>query len=863
LGDFYEMFEEDALIASRALDIALTTRNRHSDDPVPFCGVPYHTADLYIAKLIRQGFRVALVEQVEDPRMAKGLVRREVVRIISPGAVLEASLLEAKEHHFLAAVALEREGIGLAFVDLSTGEFLLDEARGETALREASGAIGRFEPKEILVSEDRREDPRLAALRTAFIGPTPPPVHPVEGWVFGRDEAYQRLLRQFHTPSLEGYGCEGLDLGIRAGGAALHYLEQTQRGALSHVIRVRPAARAASLVLDQTALRTLEIFRNLSDGSTKGTLWEVLDETVTAMGGRRLRSWLLQPLLDPAQIGERQQAVENLHEEGRLRAALRSHFKEVQDLERLISRISLGAAHPRDLAALRQSLQALPAMQSLLGQATAPLLRRTAEGLDDLQDLHRLLEAALVDDPPNLPREGGIIREGHSPELDTLRSIKQDARRWIVDLEARERERTGIPTLRVGYNRVFGYYLEATKAQLGKIPAEYQRKQTLTGGERFTTAELRELEEKILHAEERIQELEQRLFVQLREAAAKELRRVLQTAEAVAVLDALQSLAEAAARRGYVRPRVDPGEEIAIVDGRHPVVEAREGGEPFVPNDISMDGSDRRILIITGPNMAGKSTYLRQVALIVLLAQMGSFVPAREARIGTVDRIFTRIGATDALFRGQSTFMVEMQETANLLHNATPRSLIVLDEVGRGTSTYDGLSIAWAVVEHLAARTRARTLFATHYHELTALAGTVSGVRNCVALVREWNEEIIFLRKIVEGSADRSYGLHVATLAGVPAEVVARARTILEDLEGSSREDHPQGRDAGMSSERQLGLFCGKPQAAVREILDLPLDRMTPIEALNYLAALQRRLLNAPPPDSTASTDISGSTDPR
>ncbi|PIS38000.1 MAG: DNA mismatch repair protein MutS, partial [Nitrospirae bacterium CG08_land_8_20_14_0_20_52_24] len=786
MGDFYEMFNEDAKVASRALQIALTKRGKSEGMDIPLCGIPYHAAESYIAKLIRQGFKVAVCEQVEDPRKAKGIVKREVIRVVTPGTVLEQGMLEERENHYLASWAAVNGGAGLSFLDLTTGAFLLTEKRGEHLADFVLDRFGTYEPKELIVPEEIKGSPLLQQILREY---PRLPVQYMEGWAFEGSEAYRKLTRHFNTTTLQGFGCEEFALGIAAAGALLRYAEETQKGSAPHILGIRALRDGDRMFLDVSTIKNLELVRSNLDGGKRGALLGVLDRTRTAMGGRTLRNFLLSPLLDPQEIRKRQDAVAELFENPQALNDLRDQMKEVHDMERLIGRATLGVANARDLLALASSLSPLPVIRAMMGRLESPLLAELHGEIDDLQDLFRLIQEAIHDDPPNTIREGRVIRDGYSGELDELRNIGREGKNWIARLENQERARSGINNLKVRYNKVFGYYIEVTRSNLGEVPEDYIRKQTLVNAERFITPELKEYEAKVLGAEERIIELEMELFARVRESVSKEAPRVQKTAGALATLDALGSLAEAARENRYVRPEINGETGIVIREGRHPVIEAMEGADPFVPNDTVMDTESQRLLIITGPNMAGKSTYMRQVALIVLMAQMGGFVPAGEARIGIVDRIFTRVGASDALVRGQSTFMVEMNETANILHNATGRSLIILDEIGRGTSTFDGISIAWAVGEFIHNRVRARTLFATHYHELTELAMTLNGVKNYNIAVKEWNDQVIFLRKIVEGGADKSYGIQVARLAGLPGGVIERAREVLANLEKSELDE--------------------------------------------------------------------------
>ena len=830
VGDFYEMFYEDAIEGSRLLEIALTSRDKHKADQVPLCGVPYHAATSYIAKLLKAGRSVAVCDQVEEPQTAKGLVRREVVRVYTPGTLIEPDLLAAGEPNYLAAIAPGPSGVGVAWLDLSTAEFRVLELRAPwtDAVRDE---LLRIEPREILVPDEETERLR------ATIGPIVAAITPVPASTFHRAAAHALLLGHFRVASLAGFGCDDKPLAVSAAGALLQYVTATQPGAsLSHVTRMQVSAQGGTMLLDRATQRNLELVRRAVDGQVSGSLLSVLDRTVTPMGARLLREWILRPLTDLAQIAARQEAVADFHGHLDRRSRLRTALRGVSDLERLMSRIVLGVANARDLCALKDSIAAVPAITRVLAACTAPLLRERAEAWDDLAQLAAKIEQAIHPEPPPSVKDGGLIRDGYNADLDDLRAISRDGKTWIAQIELQERQRTGIDSLKVRYNQVFGYYIEVTKANLSRVPALYVRKQTLVNAERFITPELKALEDKVLGAEDRIRALEYELFDGLRREAAGSAPRVQSLARTLALADALASLAEVAAEGGYCRPELTPDDLLIIKDGRHPVLERQDLPGGFIPNDVLLGGPDHRLLIITGPNMAGKSTYLRQTALIVLMAQMGGFVSAKSAVIGLVDRIFTRIGAADNLVEGQSTFMVEMTETANILHHATSRSLIILDEIGRGTSTFDGLSIAWAVAEHLADRNRigARTLFATHYHELTDLARTHTGVRNYNVAVRERGEEILFLRKIVEGGADRSYGIHVARLAGLPGDVVTRAEEVLKRLESGSAQEIP----AHLAPDPTLP----PPHPILEEVRQMDLFSMTPLEAMNKLAEIKERL---------------------
>jgi DNA mismatch repair protein MutS len=824
LGDFYELFLEDAEVGARLLSITLTSRQGS-----PMAGIPHHAAENYIARLVRAGQKIALCEQMEAPGKGKKLLRREVVRVITPGTVSDTAYLSSGANNFLLAVLRVREGTGVALVDVSTGDFWVGEDHGrEGAVLEA--ALLRA-PSEILIPHETRE---LSALM-ARLQATGAALTFCDATSFGGRRAGEDVARQLGVDSLDRFGLAGMTVGVQAAAGTLAYLRTTQGEALSHLTRLARLHPADAMTLDETAVKTLEIVE-ASDGGVAGSLLGVLDHTVTPMGARLLRHWLLRPLLDPAAIARRQDAVQELVEAPAARAALRGLMKRIGDLERLTSRATLGVAHARDLVGLRVSLEPVAAVRDAAGTLAAPLLAEARADLADLDDLRRLLAEALTDEPPLTLHDGGLIRETWSEALHALVTDAREARAWIAGLEERERQRTGIGTLRVRYNRVFGYGIEVTRSQAGRVPEEYERRQTLAGAERFVTRELKEYESRVLGADERRRRLEYELFEDVRRRVAAHGATLLATARALAVLDVLIALGEVAHLRGHVRPHVDQGDVLSVVDGRHPVLEARSAA-PVTPNDAALD-ADARIVILTGPNMAGKSVYLRQLGHLCVMAQVGAFVPAREARLGVVDRIFTRVGAQDSLARGQSTFLVEMVETANILNNVSPRSLVLLDEVGRGTSTFDGLAIAWAVVEALHdGAARPHVVFATHFHELTELADRLAAVKNLHVAVREWNDEIVFLHKVRPGSTDRSYGIQVARLAGLPAAVVARAKTLLAEFEASGR------RGADARDAAQLGLFAPPlPEPITAEIAALELGHMTPIEALNLIAKWQQRL---------------------
>ncbi|MDH4196503.1 MAG: DNA mismatch repair protein MutS [Candidatus Aminicenantes bacterium] len=843
LGDFYEMFYEDARTAAPVMEIALTSRQK-----VPMCGVPYHAVNSYLARLLRHGFKVAVCEQVEDPKAARGVVKREVIKVLTPGTAVEVETEDAKENTYIASLQAGAEGWGLAYVDLGAGELRTLEG-GPAETRALADELFRVAPREVVHVEGETEAVQEILRRSGLAEVAR---SPLEAWAFDFAQAQHTLLSHFGVKTLAGFDLAERPRAVAAAGALLQYVKKVRQDSADLIRRVIYVHSGDHLVLDAATVRNLELVRNLRDGRTKDTLLEVMDFTVTAMGGRLLRSWLLRPLVDVNRIRERQDVVAESVERTIERAGGRELLRGIQDLERLTSRVSLGAAQPRDLVALKKSLRPLPRLKDALVPFAAGLFAALREGWDSLEDVADVIDRAILDEPAFLLTEGGIIRDGWNAELDELRGVSRSGKTFIAELERRERERTGIGSLKVRFNKVFGYFIEVTKPNLPQVPADYVRKQTLVGSERFLTPELKDYEEKVLRAEDRIGRLEHRLFLETREALARETPRLQQAAAAVATVDVLLGLAELAAKRDYRRPEVHDGDGLRIQEGRHPVIETTQA-EPFIPNDTQVDSREEQILIITGPNMGGKSTYLRQTALICIMAQMGSFVPARAASLGVVDRVFTRIGATDFLSAGQSTFMVEMLETATILYSATPRSLILLDEVGRGTSTFDGLSIAWAVAEFLHEReeVRAKTLFATHYHELTELALTLKRIRNYHVAVREWRDEVIFLRKIVAGPSDQSYGIHVAKLAGIPRAVIDRAREILFNLEKQEFDDAGRPRlayrEPGDRDRSQLFLFSEDRETALLQdmkarILGLDLEGLTPREALEALGRLRDEL---------------------
>jgi len=864
LGDFYELFYEDAMIASRELRITLTSRNREKGQPIPMCGVPYHAAESYIARLIRAGFKVAICEQMEQPGPGKKLVRREVSRVITPGTATDVAVLDARENNFLAAVAQNTANatIGLALVDLSTGEFQATEFSGARAEELLRDELQLVRPRETLLA---RPQQLFETAKNTLLDGMGGVETRLEDWVFQRDYAERILREQFGVAELTGFGLTAHTLAMCAAGAVIHYLrENAARGddapsveALQHLDRIRFYEQHDAMVLDPVSVRNLEllapIFAEETKGSGPATLIGALDATVTGMGARLLRSWILRPLIDPDAIEARLGAVAHLLQQTVVRGEIRKELRGIQDLERLTSRITLGQALPRELLALRKSLAQLPVLREFTvdrsGSAKgSELLRELHDEIDELVDVRELLEKAIADEPPALATDPGIIRAGYAAELDELRNLSQHSKQIIASMEERERKRTGIASLKIRFNQVFGYYIEVSKPNLHLAPSDYERKQTLVNAERFTSPELKDYERKILAADERILQIERQLFVDVRGSIAAKASRLRRTAAAIAKLDVLASFAKLAADRNYTRPEFNATGELLIIGGRHPVIEEllKQKGERFVPNDLCFEPGRQQLLLITGPNMGGKSTYLRQAAMIVLMAQAGSYVPARQAKLPLTDRIFTRIGASDNLARGRSTFLVEMSEVAAILNHATPSSLVLLDEVGRGTATFDGLSIAWAVVEHLQKNTRARTLFATHYHELTELADLLPAVKNVHVSVKETPNEIIFLRRVEPGSADKSYGIEVARLAGLPRSVIERAREVLKKHEQSEHElseTLTPGAVAGPNRNGYQGvMFTALDRAVIDSLKAANLDELKPIEALNLLAELKKQI---------------------
>lgn len=853
LGDFYEMFFEDAKTVSRELELTLTGKDCGLSERAPMCGIPYHAAETYINRLIDKGYKVAICEQVEDPKTAKGIVKREVTRVVTPGTNLNMQELDEGKNNYLMAIVCVGDHFGVSTADITTGDCYVTEIDAERKLWDE---INKFLPAEIicndafLVSGVDVDDLRNRLHISVFA---------LESWYFGDDLCKQTLLEHFKISSLEGLGLADYDSGVIAAGSLFRYLLDTQKNTMEHMNKIIPYTTDRYMVIDSSSRRNLELVETLREKQKRGSLLWVLDKTKTAMGARMLRNFVEQPLIDADAINERLDAVTELNMQAMLREEIREYLNPVYDLERLVSRISYRSANPRDLLAFKMSLEMIPHIKNLLANFTSPLLVRINEQMDGLEDLYTLLEASITEDPPLAVKEGGIIREGYNEQVDTYRNSKTQGKSWLAQLEAEEKEKTGIRNLKIKYNKVFGYYLEVTNSFKDLVPEYYTRKQTLTNAERYITPKLKELEDMILGAEDKLFALEYDLFCQVREELAAQIPRIQETAKAIAQLDVYASLSVVAQRNNYVRPTVNTKGVIDIKNGRHPVVEKMINNDMFIANDTYLDNGSKRVSVITGPNMAGKSTYMRQTALIVLMAQIGSFVPAEKAKIGVVDRIFTRVGASDDLASGQSTFMVEMTEVANILRNATAKSLLILDEIGRGTSTFDGLSIAWAVIEHIS-NTKllgAKTLFATHYHELTELEGKIPGVNNYCIAVKERGDDIVFLRKIVKGGADKSYGIQVAKLAGVPDSVLDRAKELVDelvhtditstfkDLAENSRKTKPKAVHYDEVDLEQISLFdTVQDQDIIEELKNLDITMLTPMDAMNTLYRLQNKLKN-------------------
>lgn len=855
LGDFYEMFFDDALTASKELEITLTGKNCGMEERAPMCGVPYHAVDGYLTKLVSKGYKVAICEQVEDPKQAKGIVKREVVRIVTPGTILDAAAIDESKNNYIMCIVYIADRYGLSVADVTTGDYFVTELPDGQKLKDE---IFKFMPSEIICNESFYMSGMDLEDMKNRLGIT---IYSLESWYFDDEICKSKLMEHFKVSSLQGLGLSDYDCGVISAGALLQYLLETQKNDLSHMTHITPYTTGKYMMLDSSTRRNLELCETLREKQKRGSLLWVLDKTKTAMGARTLRKYIEQPLIERTEIERRLDAVTELKEEAISREEIREYLSPVYDLERLITRITYGSANPRDLTAFSTSLEMLPAIHYILEDMKSDLLCEICKEMDTLEDLCSLVKSAIAQEPPIAMKEGNIIRDGYSEEVDTLRRAKSDGKTWLAKLEEQEREKTGIKNLKIKYNKVFGYYLEVTNSYKELVPEYYTRKQTLANSERYITPELKELEDTILGAEDKLYALEYELYCTVRDTIAGEVIRIQKTAKAVAALDVFTSLALVAERNNYIRPTINVQGKIDIKDGRHPVVEQMIPNGSFICNDTVLDDKKQRISIITGPNMAGKSTYMRQVALIVLMAQLGSYVPASKANIGLVDRIFTRVGASDDLASGQSTFMVEMTEVANILRNATSKSLLVLDEIGRGTSTFDGLSIAWAVVEYIsdAKLLGAKTLFATHYHELTELKGKINNVNNYCIAVKEKGDDIVFLRKIVKGGADKSYGIQVAKLAGVPDIVINRAKEIVEELadeditsrvsEIASREAEAKKKTKSKKYDEvdiaQFSLFdTVKDDDVLEELKAIDVGNLTPIDALNTIYRLQNKLKN-------------------
>lgn len=857
LGDFYEMFFDDAITVSRELEITLTGKSCGQEERAPMCGVPYHAVDGYLTRLVAKGYKVAICDQVEDPKQAKGLVKREVTRIVTPGTILDAQAIDETKNNYIMCIVYIADRYGVSVADITTGDYFVTELPDGGKLKDE---IYRFMPSEIICNEAfYMSGLDLEDLKERFHMA----VYSLESWYFDDTACHEKLMEHFKVSSLAGLGLSDYDCGVLSAGALLQYLLETQKNDLSHMTRITPYTTGKYMMLDSSTRRNLELCETLREKQKRGSLLWVLDKTKTAMGARMLRKFIEQPLIEKQEILRRLDAVEELKQSAISREEIREYLSPVYDLERLITRITYGTANPRDLTAFAGSLSMLPPIRYLLEEMESSLLKDIYAELDPLEDLCTLVQNAIADEPPLAMKEGGIIRDGYNEEVDTLRRAKSEGKDWLAKLEQDEREKTGIKTLRIKYNKVFGYYLEVTNSYKELVPDYYTRKQTLANAERYITPELKELEDTILGAEDKLYALEYELYCTIRDTIAAEVKRIQTTAKAIASLDVFSSLALVAERNNYVRPKINESGRIDIKDGRHPVVEQMIPNGTFICNDTFLDDKKQRVSIITGPNMAGKSTYMRQAALIVLMAQIGSFVPASGADIGLVDRIFTRVGASDDLASGQSTFMVEMTEVANILRNATSKSLLILDEIGRGTSTFDGLSIAWAVVEYISDSKLlgAKTLFATHYHELTELEGKIDNVNNYCIAVKEKGDDIVFLRKIVKGGADKSYGIQVAKLAGVPDLVIDRAKEIVEELVNEDitirvSEIAVGGKDSGAKKKAkpkkydemdlaQFSLFdTVKDDDVLEELKNIDVGNLTPVDALNTIYRLQNKLKN-------------------
>ncbi|HAX12381.1 MAG: DNA mismatch repair protein MutS [Roseburia sp.] len=852
LGDFYEMFFDDAKVVSKELELTLTGKSCGAEERAPMCGIPYHAAETYLTRLVKKGYKVAICEQVEDPKLAKGMVKREVTRVVTPGTTLNAQALDETKNNYIMCIAYIGDHYGISSADITTGDYYVTEVDSERKLLDE---VNKYQPTEIICNEAfyiSGIDIDDMKNRMGIV------VYSLDAWYFSDETAQMTLKDHFKVRDLEGLGLADYDSGVIAAGALLKYLYETQKTTLSNLVAIHPYTTGKFMIIDSSTRRNLELVETLREKQKRGSLLWVLDKTRTAMGARTLRSFVEQPLIERAEIEERYDAIDEFNTNAITREEIREYLNPVYDLERLITRVTYQTANPRDLIAFRNSIHMLPPIKTLMSDFQSPLLKRLYEQLDTLDELYELIERSIAEEPPLTLHDGGILKEGYNEEVDRLRKAKTDGKSWLADLEAKEREKTGIKNLKIKYNKVFGYYLEVTNSFKDLVPDYFTRKQTLANAERFITPELKELEDVILGAEDKLIVLEYELFREVRQKVADEVVRIQKTAKAVAQIDVFASLATVAEQNNYCRPKLNEKGLIDIKDGRHPVVERMIQNEMFVANDTYLDNGSNRVSIITGPNMAGKSTYMRQSALIVLMAQIGSFVPAKSAKIGIVDRIFTRVGASDDLASGQSTFMVEMSEVANILRNATSNSLLILDEIGRGTSTFDGLSIAWAVVEHISnpRLLGAKTLFATHYHELTELEGKLNSVNNYCIAVKEKGDDIVFLRKIVKGGADKSYGIQVAKLAGVPDNVIERAKEIVEELSNNDITEIVQNISAEGSSKRskpkldevdleQISLLDTMDNDTIlNELKELDLGQMTPIEAMNKLYELQNKVKN-------------------
>lgn len=852
LGDFYEMFFDDAKVVSKELELTLTGKSCGAEERAPMCGIPYHAAETYLTRLVKKGYKVAICEQVEDPKLAKGMVKREVTRVVTPGTTLNAQALDETKNNYIMCIAYIGDHYGISSADITTGDYYVTEVDSERKLLDE---VNKYQPTEIICNEAfyiSGIDIDDMKNRMGIV------IYSLDAWYFSDETAQMTLKEHFKVRDLEGLGLADYDSGVVAAGALLKYLYETQKTTLSNLVAIHPYTTGKFMIIDSSTRRNLELVETLREKQKRGSLLWVLDKTRTAMGARTLRSFVEQPLIERTEIEERYDAIDEFNTNAITREEIREYLNPVYDLERLITRVTYQTANPRDLIAFRNSIHMLPPIKTLMSDFQSPLLKRLYEQLDTLDELYELIERSITEEPPLTLHDGGILKEGYNEEVDRLRKAKTDGKSWLADLEAKEREKTGIKNLKIKYNKVFGYYLEVTNSFKDMVPDYFTRKQTLANAERFITPELKELEDVILGAEDKLIVLEYELFREVRQKVADEVVRIQKTAKAVAQIDVFASLATVAEQNNYCRPKLNEKGLIDIKDGRHPVVERMIQNEMFVANDTYLDNGSNRVSIITGPNMAGKSTYMRQSALIVLMAQIGSFVPAKSAKIGIVDRIFTRVGASDDLASGQSTFMVEMSEVANILRNATSNSLLILDEIGRGTSTFDGLSIAWAVVEHISnpRLLGAKTLFATHYHELTELEGKLNSVNNYCIAVKEKGDDIVFLRKIVKGGADKSYGIQVAKLAGVPDNVIERAKEIVEELSNNDITEIVQNISAEGSSKRskpkldevdleQISLLDTMDNDTIlNELKELDLGQMTPIEAMNKLYELQNKVKN-------------------